>query len=81
MEQMTLYFSRSTGEIKCYCTGIQDMSYFGEDETDYSQIWGFIVIDKDDFVINNRKMFKINLENDTLGIKSGYSISNYPVIN
>ena len=57
MEQMTLFYSKRTGEIKYYCTGVQNMEYFGSDKEDYEVIFGFIVVDKDDMVIDNRDKF------------------------
>ena len=31
-KEITLFHSLTTGKIKQYCTGIQDMDYFGEDK-------------------------------------------------
>ena len=65
---MTLFYSKKTGEIKSYATGIQDMNYFGNDKEDYTLIWDYIVIPRDDKVLRNLEMFKINLDNKELTI-------------
>jgi hypothetical protein len=76
--KMTLYYSKSTGELKSFSTGIQDMSIFGVNETDFSQIWDYIVLDKDEYVMSNLEQFKINLTTLQLEMKAEY-VSKYPV--
>jgi hypothetical protein len=56
---MTLYYSKRTGEITAYSTGIQDMNFFGGNKEDYEIIWDFIVLEKDNYVLENRDKFKI----------------------
>lgn len=56
---MTLFYSKRTGEIKAYTTGITDMGYFGEDEKDFTIIYDFIVVERDDYVLDNVGQFKI----------------------
>ena len=46
-----------TGKVKCYCGGIQDMNYFGEDKEDYN--YDYIVVDYDNFIIRNFENFKV----------------------
>ena len=65
---MTLFYSKKTGEIKSFATGIQDMNYFGNDKEDYELIWDYVVIPRDDKVIRNLEMFKINLDTKELTI-------------
>ena len=65
---MTLFYSKKTGEIKSYATGIQDMNYFGNDKEDYTLIWDYVVIPRDDKVIRNLEIFKINLDTKELTI-------------
>jgi len=75
---MTIFYSKSTGNIKSLATGIQDMNLFGADKDDYSIIWDFVVLPKDEYVINNWKQFKINLTTKTLEILAN-TIPDYPV--
>lgn len=75
---MTLFYSKKTGEIKAFSTGIQDMSFFGTDKEDYEIIWDYVVLTKDENVLNNFKSFKVNLSTKTLEILPG-AISNYPI--
>ena len=65
---MTLFYSKKTGEIKSFATGIQDMNYFGKDKEDYELIWDYVVIPRDDKVIRNLEIFKINLDTKELTI-------------
>lgn len=57
--KMTLFYSKRTGEIKAYTTGITDMGYYGDDEEDFKLIYDFIVVDRDDYVLDNFSKFKI----------------------
>lgn len=57
--KMTLYYSKSTGDIKRYCTGINNMDFFGEDTTDFNIIYNFLVVDKDRYVLDNLNKFII----------------------
>lgn len=75
---MTLYYSKSSGDIKAFCTGIQDMSFFGSDSEDYSIIWDFVVLPLDNNVLDNFKNFTINLTTKQLEIKSS-AVPQYPV--
>ncbi len=36
--KITLFFMKSSGRIKGFCSGIQTMSYFGDEKEDYSKI-------------------------------------------
>lgn len=59
MKKMTLYYSKSSGKVKGFCGGENDMGYFGEDEDDFSKIYNFLVADSDDYVMDNYEQFKI----------------------
>lgn len=76
--KMTLYYSKRTGDIKSYCTGINDMSYFGDNLEDYIIIWDYIVLERDNNVINNIKNFKINVETKQLEMKPD-AVPQYPI--
>lgn len=58
-DKMTLFYSKQTGDIKGYTTGITDMGYFGNDEVDMEIIYDFIVADLDNYVLDNASQFKI----------------------
>lgn len=77
---MTVFYSKSTGEIKNLCTGIQDMNFYREDAEDFSQIWTFIILTKDGYVLENPNKFKMDLTGDkpVLSIKPE-SVNQYPV--
>lgn len=76
---MTLYYSKSTGIIIKYCTGIQDMSIFGELQADNEIINDFIVVDLDASVLNNISAYKVNSTTKTLGMRAEFA-PQYPVI-
>lgn len=61
-DKLTIFYSLNTKKPKIYCTGEQSMDYFGEDKDDFN--YGFIVIDYDEFIINNFNNFVV--ENNTL---------------
>lgn len=58
-EKITLYYSKSTGKIKNFATGIHDMRFYGDDIDDYSKIYDFIVVDYDKFIENNFNNFTV----------------------
>ena len=55
--KLTVFYSLNTGKVKCYCGGIQDMNYFGEDKEDYN--YDYIVVDYDNFIIRNFENIKV----------------------
>lgn len=60
--KVTIYYSKRTGEIQTFCTGIQDMNFFGSNKEDYSIIWDFIVCDYIDTIIQNLNLFYVDIE-------------------
>ena len=78
---MTVFYSKSTGEIKGLSTGIQNMNYFGIDAEDYSLIWDFKVITIDAYVLQNPNKFIIDLSGaePILNLKKE-NINQYPTI-
>lgn len=57
--KLTIYFNKRTGTIKELCSGIQDMSWFGDEAQDYELIYDFIVVDDDRFIFENIQMFHV----------------------
>lgn len=56
---MTLFYSKRSGDIKAYTTGEADFGYFGNDEEDMKVIYDCLIIDLDEFVLDNTDKFKI----------------------
>ena len=54
-DKITLFYSLKTGKVKCYCTGVQDMNYFGEDKEDYN--YGVLVVENDNYITQNLDKF------------------------
>lgn len=65
-KSMTIYYYKRTGEIKNMVYGILDMSFFGEYEEDYKTIVDYIVVDRDEFVFDRVRDFKVDLEQKRL---------------
>lgn len=57
LKLMTVFYSESTGKIKTIVSGKQNMNVYGEDKSDYN--YGFLVVDRDDYVFNNFNKFLI----------------------
>lgn len=77
---MTIFYSKSTGEIKGMGSGIQDFKMYGIDAEDYSLIWAYTVLPNDAYVLQNPNNFKMDLtgEKPVLSIKPE-SVNQYPV--
>ena len=67
---MTLYYYKSDGAIYSYCTGVQDMSSFGEREADYALIMDFIVVPKDPTVMEYTNRFYVDIDTKQLKLKA-----------
>ena len=59
MEQMTIFYNKRTGSIKELCSGIQTMDWFGAEKEDYEQIFDCLVVDLDQYVLNNFTQFEV----------------------
>ena len=68
-KKMTIFYMKSDGSIVNFSTGIQDMNFYGEHKEDYSKIYDCIVVDFDDYVMNNLKDFYVNTEENKLKLK------------
>lgn len=58
-EQMTLFYSKRTKEIKAYTGGEIDFGYFGDDQEDMEIIYDRLVMELDEFVLDNTEKFKV----------------------
>lgn len=74
-EKITLFFNKRTGAIKEMCSGVQDMTRFGDEQQDYELIFDCLTIDYDSYVANNPNQFEII--NGELKLKAGASLSKY----
>lgn len=72
---MTIFFRKKDGKIKGYSTGIQDMSFYGDNAEDFSVIWDYVVLDKDQQVLDNIEKFKINVETKEVELLSEYAFT------
>lgn len=65
-ESMTIFYYRRTGVIYSYGTGIQSFESFGQHAEEYELILDYMVVPKDRFILDNMKMFVVDVENKTL---------------
>lgn len=72
MGNMTVFYSKSTGDIKVTASGDQDFNFFGSDQADYRLIYGRIVIEDDEYVRMNPNLFTIADEQLKLKPQSTY---------
>lgn len=75
MDKLTIFYNKRTGSIKELCGGVQDMNWFGDEKEDYEQIFSYIVVDFDDYVISN--VDKFTVENDRLKVHEQVVPSQY----
>lgn len=73
--KMTIFYNKRLGSIQAIVTGTQNMSYFGEQEEDFKIIYDYIVVDKDEYVINNSSYFIVI--NNVLKLKDSACINKY----
>lgn len=73
--KMTIFYNKRLGIIQSIVTGTQNMSYFGEQEEDFKIIYDYIVVDKDEYVINNSSYFIVI--NNALKLKDSACINKY----
>lgn len=52
-DKLTVFYNKRTGSIKELCGGEQDMDWFGEEKEDYEQIFDFIIVDHDEYILQN----------------------------
>lgn len=76
MDKMTIFYSRQTGEVKEWGAGEQNESWFG-DETDLSLVYGYIVVDYDNFIVKNFRDMKVvdgklKLKEDVMKVPEKY---------
>lgn len=76
-KKMTIFYMKSDGAIVNFCTGIADMSFYGNHEEDYSQIYDFIVIDYDEYIMNNLFNFYVDIEEKRVKLIQTQDLSKY----
>ena len=70
--KMTIFYSKRTGEIQTFCTGVQDMSFFSKNSEDYKIIWDYVVVDYNNFVIKNINSFVVDTNTKELSFMSEF---------
>ncbi|MDK0894138.1 MAG: hypothetical protein E7F09_05380 [Clostridium perfringens] len=73
---MTIFYGKETGNIRGYALGRQDLkTYYGDSLGDFN--YGAIVVEKDNYVLNNLEKFIV--KNDKLLLKPNPELSKYEV--
>lgn len=57
--KLTIFYNKRTGSIKELCGGEQTMEWFGDEAQDYEQIYDYIVVEYDQFIIDNFVNMKV----------------------
>lgn len=57
--KMTIFFRKSTGDLTDVIQDEQTMDMYGELKTDYELIYSFVVVDFDEYVMKNSRLFCI----------------------
>ncbi len=57
--KMTIFFRKSTGDLTDIIQGEQTMDMYGELKSDYELIYSFVVVDFDEYVMKNSRLFCI----------------------
>lgn len=71
-EKMTIFYQKSTGNIKCIAdweTSIDDYFIEEGDKLDYALIWDTLIIDYNETIFKNYNIFKID-ENKNIVLKN-----------
>ena len=57
--KLTIFYNKRTGSIKELCGGEQDMEWFGEEAQDYELILDYLIVDFDQYIIENFKQLQV----------------------
>ncbi|MDT9337923.1 hypothetical protein P3F01_16335, partial [Clostridium perfringens] len=74
-KNMTLFYGKETGIIRNYSSGRVDLKFYGNEVGDFN--YDFIVVPKDDYVLNNLEKFII--KDGQLMRKPDPNASKYPI--
>lgn len=74
-KNMTLFYGKKTGIIRNYSSGRVDLKFYGNEVGDFN--YDFIVVPKDDYVLNNLEKFII--KDGQLMRKPDPNASKYPI--
>lgn len=75
MEKLTIFYNKRTGSIKEMCSGEQTMDWFGDEKEDYEQIFDFIIVDYDGYVMQNLHQFEV--VDGAIKLKTNSDLSKY----
>ena len=59
MDTLTIFYNTRTGTIKEICGGSQSMSWFGDESEDYAQIFSFLIVPYDEYILVNFKNMNV----------------------
>ncbi|NOW84270.1 hypothetical protein B0H39_003182 [Clostridium beijerinckii] len=57
--KMTVFYRKSNGDLTDIATDEQTMDFYGELKSDYELIYSFVVVDFDEYVMKNSRLFCI----------------------
>ncbi len=73
--KMTIFYRKSTGDLIDISTGEQTIDFYGDLKADYELIYNFIVVDYDEYVMRNSRLFVI--KDGAIKLKDADTIQKY----
>jgi hypothetical protein len=74
-DKMTVFYRKSTGMLTDIIQGEQNFSMYGDLQSDYELIYSFIVIDYDEYVMTNSRLFCI--KDGSIKLKDSETLQKY----
>ncbi len=74
-DKLTIFYNKRTGSIKELCSGEQSMDWFGEEREDYELIFDYIIIDYDEYIMQNLHQFEV--VDGAIKLKTNSDLSKY----
>jgi len=59
VDTLTIFYNTRTGTIKEICGGSQSMSWFGDESEDYAQIFSYLIVPYDEYILANFKNMNV----------------------
>ena len=56
---LTIFYNKRTGKIKELCSGKQSFDWFGDEAQDYEQIFDFVIVEFDEYILENYMTMEI----------------------
>lgn len=75
MNEMTVFYRKSTGDLTDIIQGTQTMAMYGDLKSDYELIYDLMVVSYDDYIMKNPNLFCI--VNGVIKLKDSETLQKY----